>query len=136
MLRQEHICEENKQDIISFSKVRLAKGSGHGRVAKIVYCLRNMAKWLNKPFRQATKDDLIGLVGDLESNVNYAEHTKYDYKVVLKMLYKWLLGNDEIYPPSRMAASQPSASVIFLSFRKALARSRVINSSMVDPPIS
>lgn len=70
MLRQEHICEENKQDIISFSKVRLTKGSGHGRVAKIVYCLRNMAKWLNKPFRQATKDDLIGLVGDLEANVS------------------------------------------------------------------
>ncbi|MBI5222833.1 tyrosine-type recombinase/integrase [Candidatus Micrarchaeota archaeon] len=99
MLRQEHICEENKQDIVSFTKVRLAKGSGHGRVAKIVYCLRNMAKWLNKPYRQATKDDLIGLIGDLEANVNYAEHTKYDYKVVLKMFYKWLLGNDEIFPP-------------------------------------
>ncbi|MBI5227831.1 tyrosine-type recombinase/integrase [Candidatus Micrarchaeota archaeon] len=99
MLRQEHICEENKQDIVSFTKVRLAKGSGHGRVAKIVYCLRNMAKWLNKPYRQATKDDLIGLIGDLEANVNYAEHTKYDYKVVLKMFYKWLLGNDEFFPP-------------------------------------
>lgn len=98
-LNQEPICDENKQNIISFSKLRLAKGSGHGRVAKVVYCLRNLAKWLNKPFKEATKDDMIALIGDLEANVNYAEHTKYDYKVVLKMFYKWLKGNDEICPP-------------------------------------
>ena len=94
----ETICEEDKQAIISFSKVRLAKGSSHGRVAKVVYCMRLLATWLKKPFRQATKDDLIALVGELEGNDHYAEYTKYDYKIVLKMFYKWLLGNDEEFP--------------------------------------
>ncbi|MBI5227186.1 tyrosine-type recombinase/integrase [Candidatus Micrarchaeota archaeon] len=94
----ETVSEEDKQAIISFSKVRLAKGSSHGRVAKVVYCMRLLATWLKKPFRQATKDDLIALVGDLEANDHYAEHTKYDYKIVLKMFYKWLLGNDEEFP--------------------------------------
>ncbi len=92
-------CDEDKQAIISFSKVRLAKGSSHGRVAKIVYCLRFFTHWLKKPFSQATKDDLIGLVGDLESNTCYSDNTKHDYKIVLKMFYKWLKGNDEVAPP-------------------------------------
>lgn len=92
------VCDENKQAIVSFSKVRLAKGSSHGRVAKIVYCLRFLAHWLKKPYIQATKDDLIVLIGDLESNTNYSDHTKHDYKIVIKMFYKWLKGNDKIAP--------------------------------------
>ena len=91
------VCPENKRDILSFSKIRLAKGSSHGRVAKVVYCVRNWAKWIGKPFREATKDDLIMAVGDLE-NADFAEHTRYDFKIVLKMLYKWLEGNDETMP--------------------------------------
>lgn len=93
------VDDGNKQLIIDFSKVRLAKGSGHGRIAKVVYCLRFLARWLDKPFREATKDDLISLVGGLETNPKYAEHTKYDFKIVLKLFYKWLKGNDETFPP-------------------------------------
>lgn len=93
------VGQKNREAIISFCKVRLARGSGHGRVAKVIYCLRNMAVWLNKPFDQATKDDLIAMIGGLESNAHYSESTKYDYKIVLKIFYKWLKGNDEEVPP-------------------------------------
>lgn len=96
-LDKDKIRPENKKDIVSFSKIRLAKGSSHGRVAKVVYCMRYWAKWLDKPFREATKDDLIMAVGDLE-NTEFAEHTRYDLKIVLKMFYKWLEGNDETFP--------------------------------------
>ncbi len=91
------ICEDNQKTIASFAKIRLAKGSSHGRVAKVAYCMRFWAIWFGKPFSQATKDDLIGLIGDLETK-NFAEYTKYDFKIVLKMFYKWLLGNDEEFP--------------------------------------
>lgn len=47
LMEEKEICEENKKDTVSFSKVKLAKGSTHGRVAKVVYCLRFLAKWLN-----------------------------------------------------------------------------------------
>jgi len=97
--RDQAVCEENRKAIISFSKGRLARGSTHGRAAKIVYCLRFLAKWLKKPFRKATKEDLVALIGELESNQNYSEYTRLDYKIVLKMFYKWLKGNDETYPP-------------------------------------
>ncbi|VVB99958.1 Tyrosine recombinase XerA [uncultured archaeon] len=93
------VCTEDKASIASFSKVKLAKGSSAGRVAKVVYCLRYLSRWLKKPYNQATKDDLIALVGGLEGNQNYSEYTKYDYKAVLKMYFKWLRGNDEEFPP-------------------------------------
>ncbi len=93
------VCDQDRGDVTAFSKIRLAKGSSHGRVAKIVYCLRFFTHWLKKPFREATKDDLIMLIGDLESKTNYSEYTKHDYKIVLKMFYKWLKGNDKTFPP-------------------------------------
>ena len=96
--KEKGIGEENIREIEMFSKIRLAKGSGYGRVAKVVYCIRFLARWLGKPFREATKDDLIALVGELETK-DYAEYTKYDFKIVLKMFYKWLKGNDEVFPP-------------------------------------
>lgn len=95
--KQKGIGKENIEDITAFANIRLAKGSGHGRVAKVIYCLRFLAIWFGKPFRLATKDDLIFLVGELEKK-EFAEHTKYDFKIVLKMFYKWLKGNDEIFP--------------------------------------
>jgi len=95
--RDEAVCTENKQAIYGFSKTRLAKGSSRLRVVKCAYCLRFLARWLKKPFEEATKDELVNLVGELE-NKPYAEYTKYDFKVVLKMFYKWLKGGDEEFP--------------------------------------
>ncbi len=93
------ICKENKEVIVAFCKKQLAKGHSYGRVAKVAYCLRRWAMWLKKPFNNATKDDLISVVGDLEANVNYKFQTKYDFKTVLKMIYKYVKGNDDVYPP-------------------------------------
>ncbi len=99
------ISPKNKKDIVSFSKIRLAKGSSHGRVAKVVYCMEYWAKWVKKPFKEANKDDLIMAVGELE-NTGLAEHTRYDLKIVLKMFYKWLEGDDETMP-SKIAWLKP-----------------------------
>ncbi|MBI5051296.1 tyrosine-type recombinase/integrase, partial [Candidatus Micrarchaeota archaeon] len=93
------ICKENKEIIVAFCKKQLAKGHSYGRVAKVAYCLRRWAMWLKKSFKNATKDDLISVVGDLEANPNYKFQTKYDFKTVLKMIYKYVKGNDEVYPP-------------------------------------
>ena len=95
---QKGIGKGNIEDIEYFAKIRLAKGSGHGRVAKVIYCMRFWGVWIGKPFREATKDDLISLIGTLETK-DLAEYTKYDFKIVLKMFYKWLKGNDEVFPP-------------------------------------
>lgn len=86
-----------KSQIENFAKLRLAKGSTKARVVKCMYCLRFLADWLGKDFAIATKDDLISLVSQIDSR-DYSEYTKYDFKIVLKMFYKWLKGNDEEVP--------------------------------------
>ena len=96
--QDKQVCPENKQTILDFCRARLARGSSRLRVVKCAYCLRFLAHWLKMPFAQASKNDLISLVGELEQQ-DYAEYTKYDFKIVLKLLYKWLKGNDETFPP-------------------------------------
>lgn len=97
-LEKEDISAKNKQLITNFSKTRLAEGTTRIRVVKIIYSLRFMAKWLKKDFNKANKQDLIDLVGSIEAK-DYAEHSKYDFKIVLKQFYKWLKDNDEHFPP-------------------------------------
>ncbi len=92
------VSPENRKLILSFSRMRIAGGSGRLRVVKCMYCLRYLAKWLKMPFDKATKEDLIEVVSEIE-NQPYKENTKYDFKVVLKTFYKWMNGNGEEYPP-------------------------------------
>lgn len=96
--RDAEVSVENKKLLLSFAKTRLAKGVSKIRVVKYLYTLRFLAKWYKRSFNDATKADLLELVGDLE-NKNYAQNTKHDFKIMLKAFFKWLKGNDEIYPP-------------------------------------
>ncbi len=96
-LANDSLPDQTKKKIEEFGKIRLAKGSTKLRVVKCMWCLRSMAKWLNKDFSEATKDDLLTLVTEMDMK-NYSEYTRYDFKIVLKMFYKWLLGNDEEFP--------------------------------------
>lgn len=96
-LANDNLPEPTKKKIEEFSRIRLAKGSTKLRVVKCIWCLRTMAKWLNKDFAEATKDDLLTLVTEMDMK-DYSEYTRYDFKIVLKMFYKWLLGNDEEFP--------------------------------------
>lgn len=96
--KEPSVCAKNKELIISFSRARLAKGIGRLRMCKCLYCLRYLAVWHKKPFDKATKESLMQIVSELE-NKPLAPATKHDFKVILKLFFKWLKGNDETYPP-------------------------------------
>jgi len=89
-LNTKHLIEE-------FGRIRLAKGATKLRVVKCMWCIRLMAAWLKKDFRKATQNDLLDLISAMDTK-NYSEYTLYDFKIVLKMFYKWLLGKDEECP--------------------------------------
>ena len=92
------ICEENKKLIADFADKCFADGLSKTRICKITYTIRYLARYLGKPFPQATKLDIQGVVGKLERNERYSEWTKYDFKVIMRKFYKWVGGNDEVYP--------------------------------------
>lgn len=86
-----------KKEIEKFAKIRLAKGATRLRVVKCMWCLRLMAQWLDKDFAKASQNDLVELVSSIDLK-DYAEYTKYDFKIVLKCFYKWFKGKDEEFP--------------------------------------
>ncbi|MFH0737097.1 MAG: site-specific integrase [Candidatus Micrarchaeota archaeon] len=88
---------KTKHHIEEFARIRLAKGATKLRVVKCMWCLRLMAAWLKKDFKKATQNDLLDLVSLMDAK-DYSEYTLYDFKIVLKMFYKWLLGKDEEFP--------------------------------------
>ena len=97
-LMNSSLPEKTKKQIQEFAQMRLAKGSTKLRVVKCMWCIRIMATWLNKDFKKATKNDLLNLISTIDMK-SYSEYTKYDFKVVLKMFYKWFKRNDESSPP-------------------------------------
>jgi len=88
----------NKDFILKFIDRLFAEGLSKGRIAKYVYCLTNIDKFLDKPFLEATKEDIEKVVGKIEKNESWSDWTKHEYKVVLRRFYKWLR-NSEDYPP-------------------------------------
>ncbi|MFH1199683.1 MAG: site-specific integrase [Candidatus Micrarchaeota archaeon] len=92
------VCAENRKLAADFAQSQLAKGLSRVRIVKCVYCMRYLAKWLGKPFSEASKQDLVVLVSGLEG-MEYSENSKYDFKIVLKMFFRWLKGDGDTYPP-------------------------------------
>ena len=89
--------KENNENILRFYRQLVAEGIGIARQIKYLSTLRRIASLLNKPFEEATKDDIIDFLAKIEQQ-DYSEWTKRDYKIILKRFYKWLRGCEEGYP--------------------------------------
>jgi site-specific recombinase XerD/ribosomal protein L40E len=90
--------EVNRNDILKFLKQLSAEGKSAGRIMKYVYTLKTLGKMLNKPFRNAIKENIIDLVSRIETNKNWTDSTKHDFKVILRIFFRWLRQTED-YPP-------------------------------------
>lgn len=109
------ISEKNKQLIRDFvrdcelGKTILdgqKKQLGPSRLLKYLTLMRHIAHWLKKDFDTVTQKDMEELVLGLEKDLiktahgkSFRHNTKRDYKVALRKFYKWLLGENQVYPP-------------------------------------
>jgi integrase/recombinase XerD len=89
------ICPQNKSAIQRFYSDCLVEGLTLARISKLLHHLRRIAMILNKDFEEASKDDIVRVVKEIETNTSWSPATKHDYKVVLKKFYKWLRGTGE-----------------------------------------
>ena len=87
-----HFFKIDKPDLFRFYKFLLAKGLNSGRIIKYFYHLKTLANLLQKPFKNATKGDLIELVSKVERNEKWSEWTKRDFKIVLKKYIQFIKG--------------------------------------------
>lgn len=91
-----NLTESNRADLLEFYEFLVANGLSRGRILKYLYHLLKIGAWLEKPFKEATKKDIIKLVQIIETQ-DYTAHTKHDYKIVVKRFYQWLRNSDD-YP--------------------------------------
>ncbi len=88
----------NRSLILEFDAYAASIGIGESRRCKYLGLLQWLSRSLGRPFRDATREDIARIVGEVEAS-GYAEWTKADRKIVMKRFYKWLKGNDESFPP-------------------------------------
>ena len=75
------ISETNKQDILRFKDYCASIGLTETRALFYIAKLSRIAGWLGKDFKSAEESDLLQVVGKIERNERYTEHTKQNYKV-------------------------------------------------------
>jgi integrase len=85
--------EENKAAIKAFDQHLREREYSAGRRQKYAEYLRKLALWLGKPFSEADRKDVARIVETIGGQ-GYAEWTKHDYKIILKVFYKWLRTGD------------------------------------------
>jgi len=92
------IAPQDREDIKDFINSMIALGIKPIRLKKEIYVLRKITPILGHSFRTSEKKDIEKVFAQLELS-NYSDWTKVEFKIILKRFYKWLLGNDEYYPP-------------------------------------
>jgi len=90
------ILDENRVVILKFLDFMRANGVASATLRMIIWSLATVSTMLGKPFKDATKDDIIGLVSKIEGKYN-SEKSKKHLKAEIKRFYKWLR-NTKDYP--------------------------------------
>jgi len=90
ILEEEKFLEVNKVTIKKFYEDNLLRGIGKPRLIKLVLVMRMIAKVLDKPFQEATIDDIKRVVRYIDEFPSWRPWTKVTHKAVLKKFYKWI----------------------------------------------
>jgi integrase/recombinase XerD len=95
-IKASDVDQQSKSAILDFYQDYLAQGYSLARKIKYLTTLKCIGLQLDKPFQIATRQDIATWVSKLES-ANYSAWTKRDYKVILKVFFRWLK-KSEAYP--------------------------------------
>lgn len=96
-IKEDDFSQRNKDFIFDFYNHIAAEGLSLARQNKYLETLRIVARQLDKDFDKCTEQDIRKYIIRL-NNSHYSEWTKYTIKVIVKRFYKWLRGNNKVYP--------------------------------------
>lgn len=89
-LKEAGISPKNAELIAQFVEDLKAEGLTEFRLVKYLGHLRVLAERLGTDLDRATEEDLRKLVSEINTNPEWEEWTKQNYKVALKRFYRWL----------------------------------------------
>jgi len=90
--------EKDRRLVQEFDHRCTADGLSPGTKANYISTLIRVREALGKPFKNATREDIETTLVKLAKK-GYSDNTLALHRIQLKRFYKWLLGNDENYPP-------------------------------------
>ena len=95
-LREDNsLLEDNKNTILSYVLYREAQGLSIPRQVHYIFTITKLSTLLeNKCFQDATKNDLVNVISQIERNYTSFE-TKRTEKECMKCFYRWLKGGEE-----------------------------------------
>jgi len=88
--------ESNKQYLTEFYRHLVIKGLSKARIIKYLDTLYSITYLLEKPFEEVRKEDIATIIQKIEEK-DYSDWTKRDYKVIIKIFFRWLK-DTEGYP--------------------------------------
>jgi site-specific recombinase XerD len=88
------INQSDKTCILKLVEHLLAKGVSKLRTVKYINHLIVLARMANKPLELLGREDVEELVRRINM-ASYTDHTKHDYKVILKKFFQWMRGFSE-----------------------------------------
>ncbi len=89
------ISDKNIKFILEFYKTRTLEGKSLGTRRKEIYMLIILAKFFDKDFDTATKEDIKDVVLKVDSSNRFSIWTKCKFRLLLKQFYKWLKFGDD-----------------------------------------
>jgi integrase/recombinase XerD len=83
------IDETSKTSIIEFYQDCVTQGYSQARIIKYLDTIERIGRMLGKPFQDINKQDVVEFVRGIQA-ADYSDWTKRDYKIILKLFYRWL----------------------------------------------
>ncbi len=95
-IRPSKASEENRKELLRFDSECEALGKTHNTRINYISAFHSLAEYLGeKPFREATKEDLLQFLEFMKAT--RGEKSYYQLMVCIKIFYKWLNGGED-YP--------------------------------------
>jgi len=92
--KSNNISKENKELILNFKNHLLSENIGTAKIERYLFDLMKYSRMLNKPFNEASKEDIRRVIGEI-NQTNLAEETKRGFKILLRKLYSFIEGMEE-----------------------------------------
>ena len=98
-VKESDISEDNKKIILQFYDNCSTESLSLSKTERYIFDILSYAKTINKPFLEASKEDIKAIVAQIERK-DWSPHTKHGFKVSIRKFYKSIEGPEEkgVYP--------------------------------------
>jgi len=96
-LNESDISKTNKKILLQFKDSCICENISYGKIDAYLFYLMKFTNMLQKAIEQATKEDIMKVISEL-NQTNYSEETKVSFRIAVRKIYK-MIRDTEDYPP-------------------------------------